>query len=59
MKIFNNLVINLATVKELMKFFWQQKLWWMIPFVLVLLAVGALLMFAQSSPAAPFIYAAF
>ena len=25
---------------ELLQFMWQQKLWWLIPFVFVLLAVG-------------------
>ena len=48
-----------GTVKELLAFLWQERLWWMIPFVITLLVVAALLVFAQSSPVAPFIYTIF
>ncbi len=47
------------TVKELLHFFWRERLWWMIPFVLVLIIVALLLIFAQSSPIIPFLYTAF
>lgn len=48
-----------GVVKELFAFLWENKLWWIIPFVVVLLAVGILVIFAQTSPVAPFIYALF
>ena len=48
-----------GTVKELLSFLWQERLWWMIPFVVTLLIVAVLLVFAQSSPVAPFIYTIF
>jgi hypothetical protein len=38
---------------------WKRKLWWMIPMVVVLLAFGLLLILAQSSAIAPFIYTLF
>jgi hypothetical protein len=41
---------------ELFAFLWQRKLWWMIPMVMVLLAVGGLMLTAHSSALAPFIY---
>ena len=41
---------------ELITFMWQNKLWWMIPIILVLLAVTGLIM-ATSSVAMPFLYA--
>ena len=36
-----------------------RKKWWLLPIVLMLLAVGALLIFAQGSALAPFIYTIF
>lgn len=48
-----------TTIKELLHFLWSQKLWWFIPFVLVLILIAGLLIFAQSSPIAPFLYTAF
>jgi hypothetical protein len=36
-----------------------RKKWWLLPIVLMLLAVGALLVFAQGSALAPFIYTIF
>lgn len=48
-----------AIVGELFQFLWQQRLWWMIPMMIVLLLFGLLLIFAQSSPLAPFVYTLF
>ena len=36
-----------------------RKKWWLIPILLVMLLVGALLVFAQGPPLAPFIYTIF
>jgi len=44
---------------ELLAFLWSVKLWWLIPMVGCLLLLGILLIFAQSSAIAPFIYALF
>lgn len=44
---------------ELLKFLWQAKLWFLIPFVAVLLIFGLLLIFAQTTGVAPFIYTLF
>ena len=46
-------------LKELIVFLWEQKLWWMIPMVVVLVAFGTLLILAQGSAFAPFIYTLF
>jgi hypothetical protein len=43
----------------LLSFLWQQKMWWLIPMVLVLLAFGGLMVTAQSSALGPFIYTLF
>ena len=54
-----NLSSRAAILAEFLTFLWERKLWWMIPMVLVFLAIGLLLVFAQSSPLAPFIYTLF
>jgi Family of unknown function (DUF5989) len=45
--------------RELWNFMRQRKKWWLLPIILVLLLVGALLIFAQGSVLAPFIYTIF
>lgn len=44
---------------ELVSFFWENKRWWMAPIIVVLLLLGVLLILAQSSVIAPFIYTLF
>ena len=41
---------------ELFSFLWSQRLWWMIPFVVMLLLIAALMAFASAIPLGPFIY---
>ena len=50
---------RVGIMRELLGFLWAQKLWWLMPMVLVLLVLGILLVFAQSSAIAPFIYTLF
>jgi hypothetical protein len=44
---------------EILQFFWQHKWWWLTPMVVVLLILGLLVVFAQTSAIAPFIYTLF
>jgi hypothetical protein len=44
---------------DLLAFFWARKLWWMMPMIILLLAFGLLIGFAQTSAIAPFIYTLF
>jgi len=44
---------------ELFSFLWGGKRWWLIPMVVVLLLFGLLIILAQSSAIAPFIYTLF
>ena len=46
-------------VGELLQFFWSESGWWLTPMLLLLLLVGGLIVFAQSSAIAPFIYTLF
>jgi len=48
-----------SLVSEFWKFLRVRKKWWLLPIVLVMLLVGALLVFAQGSALAPFIYTIF
>ena len=48
-----------SLIKEFALFIKHEKKWWLIPLVVVLLLVGALVLFASSSPLAPFIYPLF
>jgi len=44
---------------ELISFLWVNKLWWMIPMIVVLLMFGVLIAVSQSSVIGPFIYTLF
>jgi len=46
-------------IRELWDFMRVRKKFWLLPVILVLFAVGALLVFAQGSALAPFIYTIF
>lgn len=59
MSIFTGLMNRLGIAGELIEFFWTNKWWWLTPMILVLLMFGALVIFAQSSAIAPFIYTLF
>ncbi len=46
-------------IGELWAFMKVRKKWWLLPILVVMLLVGALLIFAQGSALAPFIYTIF
>jgi hypothetical protein len=46
-------------VAEFWAFLRVRKKWWLLPIIVVMVAVGALLVFAQGSALAPFIYTIF
>lgn len=46
-------------LRELWEFMRVRKKWWLLPIILVMLGVGSLLVFAQGSALAPFIYTIF
>ena len=59
MKLLKGLFSRGGEASELLKFLWEAKLWFLIPFILVLLIFGILMVFAQSTGVAPFIYTLF
>jgi hypothetical protein len=48
-----------ALARELWSFMRARRKWWLLPILLVMFVVGALLVFAQGSALAPFIYTIF
>ena len=44
---------------ELLQFLWARKLWWLAPFVRMLLLVAVLLLVGEATGIAPFIYTLF
>ena len=46
-------------IGEFWRFLKVRKKWWLLPIIIVMVLVGALLVYAQSSALAPFIYAIF
>ncbi len=59
MRAISNFLNKFSIAGELLYFLWKRKLWWMIPMILMLLAFGLLMIFAQGTGIAPFIYTLF
>jgi len=54
-----NFISKLGILGELFRFLWQRKLWWMIPMIVMLVLFTVILVAAQGSALAPFIYTLF
>lgn len=50
---------RMGIIGELLQFFMQNKWWWITPMLFILLMFGLLIVFAQGSAVAPFIYTLF
>lgn len=55
----SSLISRLGVIGELLAFLWKRRRWWLIPMVAVLILVVLVLVFAQGSAIAPFIYTLF
>ncbi len=58
-KFFRGMFTNLGVAGEVLAFLWARKLWWLMPMIIILLGFGLLLIFANASGIAPFIYTLF
>ncbi|MFH1833191.1 MAG: DUF5989 family protein [Candidatus Levyibacteriota bacterium] len=56
MKIFKGFINRTGEFGDLIKFLWKVKLWFLIPFIIILTIFAFVLIFAQSTGIAPFIY---
>jgi hypothetical protein len=54
-----SLFVRLGILGELLQFLWQRKLWWLIPMIVLVMLFVVLLVFAQGTAIAPFIYTLF
>ncbi len=50
---------RIGLFRELFRFLWRERLWWMIPMVVTLLLVGLLVVVSMNSAVAPFVYTLF
>ena len=50
---------KMRVLGELLEFLKQEKKFWLMPMVVILVLVGVLLVFAQTSAVGPFIYTLF
>ena len=50
---------KVGSAGELLQFFLKNKWWWLAPMIALLLILGVLILLAQSSAIAPFIYTLF
>ncbi len=50
---------RVRVLQELWRFLKQEKKFWLVPIIVVLVLFGLLLVFAQSSALAPFVYTLF
>jgi hypothetical protein len=46
----------LSLLKEFLLFLRQEKKWWLMPLVVILLVLGALMVFSSGSVLSPFLY---
>lgn len=49
----------MATLKEFWSFLMARKKWWLLPIIIILVLLGALILFTEGSAVAPFIYTLF
>lgn len=59
MSYFKRVTSKLGILGELLQFFWERKLWWLMPMILTLMLLGLLVVFTQGTAVAPFIYTLF
>lgn len=59
MSFLKSLTNRMGIMGELLQFFIQNKWWWITPMLFILLLFGLLIVFAQGSAVAPFIYTLF
>ena len=50
---------SIGIAREIWLYMRANKKWWLLPIIIVLVLVGSLLIFAQGSALAPFIYTVF
>ncbi|MFH2137035.1 MAG: DUF5989 family protein [Candidatus Omnitrophota bacterium] len=50
---------RLKTIRELLGFLWEFKMWWMMPIVIILLLITILIVCTSNTAVVPFVYTLF
>lgn len=50
---------RVTLIGRLCAYLWRERLWWLVPMVVMLFTIGGFLLFTQSSAVAPFMYTLF
>jgi hypothetical protein len=59
MRFFHRAALNIGVLGELLAFCGRNKRWWLLPMLITLFLFGVLIILAQSSAIAPFVYTLF
>jgi uncharacterized membrane protein YjdF len=59
MAVLDGVKTRASTSSELLRFFMKNKIWWLMPMVVILLVFGVLIVVAESSALGPLIYSLF
>ncbi len=59
MKFLKKMLARFGIARELLDYFWKNKLWWLIPLLVVIVVFSAFIILTHMSPLAPFIYVLF
>lgn len=59
MRFITNFFSKVGIATEFLQFLWRRRLWWLIPLVIMLLALGLLMVLTQGVATIPFIYTLF
>lgn len=46
-------------MRDLFRYIWENKLWWILPPVIIIMIVGVLIFVSSATPVSPFIYMLF
>lgn len=58
-RFFTQIRTRFGIVGSLFRFLGQNKMWWLMPIIVILLVFSMIMIFASSTPLGPFIYAIF
>ena len=59
MNVIRDLAIRFRVVTRLFRYFWDNKMWWLIPLVALLVVFGAVIVLGHATPLGPLIYTIF
>jgi len=59
MRFLRRAALNVGVIAELLRFFGSNKRWWLLPMLITLFLFAVLIVVAQSSAVAPFVYTLF